>query len=300
MTVRYDYLRVNGTRLLCAFAGEDCARTIIVVHGGRGSSEHGADFAAFRPLADSFRIVAYDQRGCGRSELAEPITFDQLVDDLEALRKLVSGDRPVAVAGFSFGGMVALTHILKYPQGVSHLVLIGTAASHHFKARALEGFDRRAALAPMATRQMAEKRFGIGMVDDIEFRLIQFAMGSLDDTRWTPDVALEAARTMPLNAEVHTRLYQGERYDLRSRLREIKVPSLIICGAEDWICPQEFSVVLAQGIPDSRLVIVPDCSHSVHQQRPDLVTDEIRRWTSRSGRCSQEDKISIVHKRLSS
>ncbi|OPY94410.1 hypothetical protein A5906_13910 [Bradyrhizobium sacchari] len=284
MTVRYDYVRVNSARLLCAFAGEDCARTLIVVHGGRGSSEHGPDFAAFRPLADSFRLVAYDQRGFGRSEQAEPITFDQLVDDLEALRKLVTGDRPVAVAGFSFGGMVALAHILKYPQGVSHLVLIGTAASHHFKARALEGFDRRAALAPMATRQMAEKRFGIGMVDDIEFRLIRLAMSPLDDARWTPDVALEAARTMPLSAEVHTRLYQGERYDLRDRLRDIRVPSLVICGAEDWICPQEFSTALAEGIPDSRLVVVPGCGHPVHQERPDLVADEIRRWTSHSRR----------------
>lgn len=114
-----------------------------MLHGGRGIGDHRGDFEAFLPLTERCRVIAYDQRGCGESSLTPPFTFDQFNDDLEAIPLALIGEKPVIVLGGSFGGMIALSYAVKYPQGLSHLILRGTAARHDHEALALENFRQR-------------------------------------------------------------------------------------------------------------------------------------------------------------
>ena len=139
---------IAGVDLHVVDIGTPKRGTIMLVHGGRGIGDHASELEAYRPLADEYRLIAYDQRGCGRSSETPPFTFERLADDLEELRLKLVGE-PCIVQGGSFGGMIALTYALRHPQGLSHLILRGTAPSHHHEAEALANIKARLTRPPV-------------------------------------------------------------------------------------------------------------------------------------------------------
>ncbi len=263
-------LRINGADLACSIAGPEDAPPLIVLHGGRGFGTHGGVFAAFKPLADQYRVIGFDMRGHGKSSVTGPFTFDQMCDDIEQLRLTQGGGRKLVLHGGSFGGFIALAYAMRYPGNLSHLILRGTAPSYRQEEAAIANFEaRRAAKAPMATREMLDKLFSPGIVDDEEFRLIMFALAPmyLPDGE-APDYnrILANSRRVAYRAKVHNDLYRPEvwrAFDVTERLKDIKVPTLVICGADDWICDPVHSRVMAERIPKSKLVVLPGVDHGV-------------------------------------
>src|SRR5262249_33577593 len=118
-------IEVAGARFCYDEAGEDRDGTIIVLHGGRGIGGHRRELQAYRPLADRYRVIAYDQRGCGLTSLTPPFTFARLADDVDEMRKALVGDKRVVLLGGSFGGMIALSAAVRHPGAFSHLMLRG-------------------------------------------------------------------------------------------------------------------------------------------------------------------------------
>src|SRR3954469_5978142 len=110
----------------------------MVIHGGPGS-DHTGFKPGFSPLAARLQLVYFDHRGQGRSATSDPGTYtlDENVEDMEALRRHL-GLGPIVSIGTSYGGMVAMAHAARYPDAVSHLVLIVTAAHGGFIPRAQE------------------------------------------------------------------------------------------------------------------------------------------------------------------
>src|ERR1700722_8727791 len=108
----------------------------MVIHGGPGG-DHSGFKPSFSPLAARMQLVYFDHRGQGRSAAADPATYtlDENVEDMEALRRHL-GLGPIVSIGTSYGGMVAMAHAARYPDAVSHLVLIVTAAHGGFIPRA--------------------------------------------------------------------------------------------------------------------------------------------------------------------
>ncbi|UMB74993.1 alpha/beta hydrolase [Dickeya fangzhongdai] len=271
---------VNGATLVYAQAGESHPQAVIILHGGRGIGDHRGDFQAFLPLADRYHLIAYDQRGCGRSSLTPPFTFDQLVDDLDAVRRQLAGDKPVIVLGGSFGGMIALSYALKYPQGLSHLILRGTAPSHHHEAQAIANFKARLHKAPSASLAMIDKLFSDRVTDDVELRLIWLALQPLYYEQFDADAALERTRTLSLHAATHNALFADKAYDLRHHLADIQTPTLVVVGGEDWICPPEQSRLIAEGIPGARYLEIAGANHPVHIEQNARVLAAIRAFLS--------------------
>lgn len=253
------------------------APPIIVVHGGRGASYFSGAFSAFEPLGDEYRVTAFERRGLGESEVKEPLTVEQLVEDLEAFRETLFGSSPATVIGHSFGGQVAMMHALRYQDNLSGLVLIGATASHEFEERALEEFDKRAHLAPMATRDMVRRYLGAEVESDTEMRLIRFAISRLyNEKDFSVEAALESALTGPCNAEVHRRYYMGSSYDVRDQLPTLRVPTLVMCGEDDWVTPVACSVEIHELIPGSTLYVVKGNGHSVQNSASDETLTTIR------------------------
>lgn len=167
VTLKMPRITLNGADFNYSIAGPEHGRLIILLHGGRGfgmyvkssDSRHGinilvgdhrSDFRAYQPLAGEYRILGFDFRGHGHSSCTPPYTFKQLVHDIEAFRQHFAGEEKAVIAGGSFGGYLAqqvgshmsymiaeadllIKYAITYPEKVSHLVLRGTAPSHHRK-----------------------------------------------------------------------------------------------------------------------------------------------------------------------
>lgn len=277
-------IELNGATFCYDVAGEVHDETVVVLHGGRGIGDHRGDFAAFRPLSDRYRVLAYDQRGCGLSSLTPPFTFAQLADDLEAIRQALCGGRPIILIGGSFGGMIALTYAVAHGRGLSRLILRGTAPSHHMEAEAMANFRARLHKAPSASVAMLDKMFSDTVVDDTELRLIWFALQPLYFEAFDADAVLERTRTLHLHAATHNALFADKSYDLRERLGGIGAPTLVIVGAEDWICPPGQSRLIAEGIPGAELLVVENANHAVHLEKNDVVIAAIRAFLARTER----------------
>ncbi|KAL3455823.1 alpha/beta-hydrolase [Aspergillus heterothallicus] len=278
------YIEVNNATLAYRLAGPDDvdAPLIITLHGGRGFGDHSSDFQAFSPLAQTtdYRILSFDYRGHGLSSRAGPYTFAQLVTDIEALRLQFTKNKPVTLIAGSFGGFLAQQYAITYPDNVSHLILRGTAPSHHHESEALSTLNSRLHRAPgMSIAMLRDKIFG-AFVDDTEFRLVMHAAAPLyvDEANFDPDGALARARGMVVNAVAHNDLYSAsEKYfDYISSLDKITAKTLVIVGEEDWICPPKQSRIIAEGIPGAELVVLPGAGHSVHLEKNAEVLGLIR------------------------
>ncbi len=275
-------IELNGATFVYDEAGAAGAEPIVALHGGRGIGDRHGEFGAWRPLSDTYRLIAYDQRGCGQTSLTPPYTFDQLADDVEAMRHALCGGRRITLLGGSFGGMIALTYAVRYPQGLARLILRGTAASHHNEDDAFETFRARLHKAPSASEAMLRKLFSDTVIDDIELRLIWLALQPLYFETFDPDAALERTRTMHMHAETHNALFKERSYDLRDRLGEIQAPTLVIVGAKDWICTPNHSRLIAERVPNAELIEVANANHAVHVEANAVVVRAVRDFLART------------------
>ena len=119
-------LLINGTEIFINIIGQ--GEPLLIVHGGPGLA-HDYLFEPFKQLADKYKLIFYDQRGCGRSaefKNDETISMEILVEDLEELRKELKIDK-LNLVGQSWGAIIALNYSFKYGQNVKKLLLLEPA-----------------------------------------------------------------------------------------------------------------------------------------------------------------------------
>jgi proline iminopeptidase len=204
----------------------------------------------------------YDLRGCGQSDDApdSSYTHQDFVDDLDALRAHLGFER-FAVLGTSYGGFIAQEYALQHGDRLTHLILQDTAPSMHHDAEA-----QQTALAsglPGIEPETLQRLFAGQMRDDEEFRRTFAAILPL--YRAAPDPEQNARRLAEIVFRYRTHNFAFSRnlprFDLRDRLGEIRVPTLVVCGKKDWITPPSQSEDIAARIPGARLVIFEDSGH---------------------------------------
>ena len=238
--------------------------TAFLVHGGPGS-DHGGLKARYGALRDRMQLVYFDHRGNGRSARGDiqKYTLDENVEDMEALRRYL-GLGPIVSIGTSYGGAVAMAHAARYPDAVSHLILVAAVAHSGYVERA------RQLVAERGTPEQIEQcdaLFG-GRLDSVE-RLSRYyaVMGSLYARRDDPALSSIGVQRTILSPDALNRAHGPNgflrTYDLRPELKSIKAPTLILAGRYDWICAPEFSEEMHRLIPDSDLRIFEDSGHSI-------------------------------------
>ncbi|KAH8422530.1 alpha/beta fold hydrolase [Aspergillus melleus] len=238
-----DFISINGAQLAYRLTGPQNAPLIITLHGGRGFGsffsprprfsntngilgDHKSDFAAFSPLSDRYRVLSFDYRGHGQSSRTKPYSFQQIVDDIEALRvHHVGPERQCIICGGSFGGFLAQQYAIQYADKVSHLILRGTAPSHHREGsllgakaslwyadvssadedKAIQTLETRLHRSPgLSVSMLKEKIFGQFQNDD-EFRLVMLCAAPLYAEKFDPDGALRKNLETVFDAESHSK-----------------------------------------------------------------------------------------------
>ena len=279
------YASVRGTRLYFDIEGAGLVPdgatlrerpAALVIHGGPGG-DHSGFKPAMSPLAEHMQLVYFDHRGQGRSGRSDPATYtlDENAEDMEALRRYL-GLGPVISIGTSYGGMVAMAHAARYPDAVSHLVLIVTAAHGGFITRAQAIVAERGS---DEQRRVCETLWAGGFKTGAELRDYYRVMGPLY-SRTHDEAKAALGRARAINApEPLNRAFGPDgflrRFDLRPELARITAPTLILAGRHDWICPPEFSEEIHRLIPGSKLRIFENSSHSIRGDEPGPMLEAI-------------------------
>jgi proline iminopeptidase len=229
----------------------------------------------FRPLADDFALVLYDHRCGGRSEWAavSSMTWQNLTADAEALRETL-GFEKWAVLGNSFGGMVALEYALRYPQSLSHLLLLGTCGDAWWAQQNGPQILARRGYSP-ATVKTAQ-RFLNGQIAPKEMTPAMLKLLGAFHHRLSPvQLARGIAMGMRIKSRpeasifVHSQLYRG--WTVMDRLGEIKVPTLVMAGRDDFLFPPEHQAALAAGIANARLEIIERAGHTTTEASAEII-----------------------------
>lgn len=251
---------VNGVRTYYEEHGSGPA--VVLVHG-LGSTgtdlwkQHIAD------LARDFRVVAYDLRGSGRSEVTPgPYTISLLADDLDALIDAL-GLAPTALVGHSMGGAVAFEEAARHPDRVLAVVGVGAAIELPEQAR-----------AGLATRAETVERDGMNAVAETvatngtapafrqarpeEFQELISLLGSNDVNGY-------AAQCRALVSMAIT-----------EHLGWIAAPVLLVCGELDAVSPPAVNRDAAGWIPNARVVELAGCAHIVPWEKPDELRAALR------------------------
>lgn len=210
-------------------------------------------------LGDRYHLIAYDNRGVGRTALPdEPFSVATMADDAAAvLRGLGIGS--AHVAGFSGGSIIARELTRRHPDLVKSLVLVGTFAYWDtFNRTAAEAWrwqteaapSERAFLEGFYTWIYTPRAHEDGTVRALIDEALQFEHPtSMETIRRTFDVYLA-------HEDVH-------------RLDEIRVPTLVLTGELDLICPPRHGRAVADGIPGAQFEVLAGEAHQPFQESPD-------------------------------
>jgi proline iminopeptidase len=222
---------VNGYNLYYQELGHDAALPpVVLVHGGPGHSSLSFK-EAFNFLADDRRVVYYDQRGSGNSQIRNndrDYAVDQLVEELETLRRDVVKAQTIVVVGHSFGSALAQRYALKYPEHVDRLMLIGgirinNGMSNRFVWKWLGPALYSTALGlPPADSRAADAWFTKSADADNVERLFDGSRTNLLEGTGTLSFAPWRDISLSLVG-----------YDYRTELARIQVKTMFIYGAAD-------------------------------------------------------------------
>jgi pimeloyl-ACP methyl ester carboxylesterase len=203
-------------------------------------------------LAQKHTVIVFDHRGHGRSDKPKSdYSVQTLANDLYALILELNLDK-VALVGNSVGGMTILKFTLDHPDRVSKLVLVCTTARIIIPSPVLGGvIGGLLALVPygMFARTMQKLKLN---------RPSQVAINQ----------AVERAMQVPKYAAYPCYISWLTNYDIRRRVSEIEVPTLIVAGEKDRSITTSMTQFLHKAIRGSRLEVIPDCGHVPMVDKP--------------------------------
>jgi len=210
-------------------------------------------------LSDRYHAIAYDNRGVGRTPLPDsPFSVATMADDAAAVLRGL-GVEAAHVAGFSGGSVIARELTRRHPELVKSLVLVGTFAYWDtFGRTAVNGFRWQAEVAP------SERAFL-----EAFYTWIYTPRAHQDGTvRQLIDEALD----FPYPTSMETMQRTIDTYLAHEdvdRLAEIGVPTLVLTGELDLICPPRHGRVVADGIPGARFEVLAGEAHQPFQESPE-------------------------------
>ncbi len=253
---------------------------IIVVHGGP-DFDHEYLLPEMDRLAESFRLVYYDQRGRGRSfggQRPDDVSIASEVADLDRVRDHFGLER-FAVLGHSWGGLLATEYGLQHPERLLHLILVNTAPLSRSGVVALREELARTR-SPEVVERMAALRsspaYEAGDIDtDLAYYRLHFSSALRQPDlleRFLPRLRAAFTRERVLAARaIENRLYEEtwdrEGYDVVSRLSETDIPVAVIHGENDLI-PVQIARDIADTIARCRFVALAGCGHFAYLETP--------------------------------
>jgi proline iminopeptidase len=254
-------IEINGARLYFERTGPSDAPVLVALHGGPGIGDCRDLARELAPLTDALGLLVYDARGSGRSADVPPYTHEQWTADLDALTTSLGIER-FTLLGHSYGGIVAQEFAIAYPRRLERLILVDTSPTTVDDDASIA--NALAAGLPGIEAGWLRELFEGRVPSDDQFRAWWELMLPLYfDEGLSPAAAHELAGHVHFHHATHNFAFSvnNPSFDVRGRLAEIEVPTLVICGANDWITPLTLSQQIATLIPNARLEVFERSGH---------------------------------------
>lgn len=219
---------------------------IVMIHGAACNSEVWME--QYDYLTNSHRVVLIDLPGHNKSDGDGFDSIDRYVDALYLRVKEMDLNRFV-LCGHSMGGAITQLFALKHPEILKGIILCSTGARLRVTHQVFEAI---------------EKDFNLFVDMSLLFSVAQEASDEIKKrfkniiNKCRPVVAMNDFRAC-------------NSFDLMSRIQELKLPTLIICGDSDLLTPLKYSEYLNNKIENSELEILESCGHMIMLERPDIV-----------------------------
>lgn len=244
---------VNGTRLWCEAVGQGAP--LVLIHGSPLDATMWD--AQVAPLAGRYRVIRYDVRGFGRSDVPTSAAYRH-EDDLAALLDHLGVGR-ATVLGLSMGGRLAADFALAHPERVQALVLAGSSLSGFPWTEDLPAQTAEIAAALRAGGVPAARAVAAGRhwfqpaqrVAEVRRQCLDM-IETYSGWHW-----LHADSVMPPQPPAY------------ARLEEITVPTLTIVGEHDHPDILGVAAALASRVPRAELVTLPGVAHMVNLEAPE-------------------------------
>jgi pimeloyl-ACP methyl ester carboxylesterase len=194
-----------------------------------------------------------------------PITQGDSVEDI-AQSLLTRLPQRFALAGLSMGGIVAMEILRRAPERVSRLALLDTnpLAETPLVAAAREPqivAAKTGRLRDVMRDEMKPRYLAAGPA---QAEVLDLVMRMAEDLG--PDVFVRQSRALQ------------RRPDQQATLRRCRLPTLVLCGAEDTLCPVKRHEFMAELIPQARLVVIDGAGHLPPLEQPEATTQALRDW----------------------
>ena len=286
----YNTFRLKVSKLHEIFveeSGNPNGKPIIFLHGGPGGGGEPIYRQYFNP--DKWRIIIFDQRGCGKStphaELSENTTWD-LVDDIEKIREKLS-IKKWDIFGGSWGSTLALSYSIKNPDKCNALILRGifmlrkkelewfyqngcsfiypdawekylAPIPHNERKTMIKSYYKRLTSDDKNIRIQAAKAWSIWEASTSKLIQTEKSLHSFDDD----DIA-EAFARIECHYFINKGFFQSDSWLLDNVYKIEHIPTYIVQGRYDVVCPMTSAWDLHKKLPKAQFDIIQDAGHSM-------------------------------------
>jgi pimeloyl-ACP methyl ester carboxylesterase len=257
----------DGARLSAVRAGAGNGPMAVLAHGITATVDEWAPVAR-RLVAGGMRVVAYDERGHGRSTAgASGFTLDALGTDLlDVLHEVAPRD--AVLVGHSMGGIAIMSALAQDPATVNQargVVLVATLA------RAIENpltkLTGRLAATDIPPRLMRNERHGRVLARSGYGKAPSLSL--LDGTR---------RNWMETPTATRAGFLSGLRgFDLFAALGSLERPAVVVCGDTDKVTPLAGNEAIAARLPHGTIAVAPGAGHVIIKEQPDVVAGHVLR-----------------------
>lgn len=274
-------IAVTGGNIWYKILGEGSRTPLITLHGGPGFTSSGFEvFEAFEPERP---VILYDQLGAGNSDRPDDLSLwqlDRFVEELGQIRASLGLDE-VHILGHSWGTMLAAAYLLTKPSGVKSVIFSSPCLSAPLWAK-----DQAAYLKelPQDLQDVIARCEAEGKTDSEEYQhamKVYYKRHLCRLDPWPPEMESGSKKA---NLKVYNTMWGPsefcatgnlKEFDVTSRLHEIHIPTLFLCGRYDEATPQTTAHYQSL-IPDAKLHIFEESAHKGYIEEPEEYLQVVR------------------------
>jgi pimeloyl-ACP methyl ester carboxylesterase len=269
-------VKVNDIQMYYEMKGEGFP--LVMINGGNESLDCW-DPRLIEALSNTFELVLFDNRDVGRTSASDREYADLRLcaDDTAGLMNALDISK-AHVLGFSLGGMIAQEVAINYPEKVSKLVLYSTGSTWGLSPELSEFVP--ALERARSTEEVVQLYRSLPIANEYPGDLIEkypsvINVYTADFVKKNPDLLDSYFKRFgehPISKEGARRQWNAlKQFNTQGRLKQIKAPTLVLHGRKDFPMPPKNGEILAEGIPNARLVLFEKSGHHLAEEMSQVI-----------------------------